>query len=155
MSLKDLPDKKQQYIKERLAGKSKTQAGVDAGYSFATARNAGHAIETPDVRREFAAAMRRRISAEKIAETIEAGLSAMETKFFQKDGKIVDTADVIAWGERRQYAALAAEYGGYFVPRKEVDVDVADDSAAGEVIRRVLQSGDPGTTPPADVSPES
>ena len=29
-----------------------------------------------------------------------------------------DSRDVPAWSERRQYAELAAEYGGYHVPRK-------------------------------------
>jgi hypothetical protein len=46
------------------------------------------------------------------------GVGATETKFFSHEGKVQDSRDVVAWSERRQYAELAAEYGGYHVPEK-------------------------------------
>ena len=36
----------------------------------------------------------------------------METKFFQKDGEVVQTRTVIAWSERRMYCELAARLKG-------------------------------------------
>jgi hypothetical protein len=80
------------------------------------ARAASAKIETGEVRAAFAELMRKHIPPEKIAQRIEEGMDAMETKFFQKDGEVKETRDVVAWGERREYAALAAEYGGYHVP---------------------------------------
>lgn len=43
----------------------------------------------------------------KVAQRIKEGLDAMETKFFQKDGIVTDSRDVIAWGERRGYIETA------------------------------------------------
>ena len=86
---------------------------MDAGYAPATAHNAKDKIETPDVREAFAALIRQKISADKIAQRIAEGLDAEETKFFQKDGAVVESRDVIAWSERRAYAELAAEFGDY------------------------------------------
>jgi len=69
-----------------------------------------------DVRATFAEVMRLQVSPERIAKVISEGLDANETKIFADKGHIVDTKDVVSWSERRQYAALAAEFGGYFVP---------------------------------------
>ncbi|MGB7496675.1 MAG: hypothetical protein WBW05_19925 [Candidatus Acidiferrum sp.] len=111
-----LPPQKQKYVEGLAEGKTKVQAALDAGYSPAMARSATSNIETPDVRAAFAAIMRKHVSPEKIAQRIVEGMDAMETKFFQKDGEVKDARDVVAWSERREYAALAAEYGGYHVP---------------------------------------
>jgi hypothetical protein len=120
MQLGELPPKKQKYIAARAEGKSKRQAALSAGYSEHMANSAVLNIETPDVRKAFAEIMRRKVPAEKIAQRVAEGLDAIETKFFQQDGKVTDQRDVISWSERRQYASLAAEYGGYFSPQVEI-----------------------------------
>ena len=113
----ELPPKKQRYLEGRVAGKSKRQAALDAGYSEAMADHPGK-IETKDVRHAFAALMREAVPPERIAKAISEGLDAMETKFFSSEGSVTDSRDVIAWSERRAYAELAAEYGQYHVPEK-------------------------------------
>lgn len=55
---------------------------------------------------------------EQVAKRIIEGLDAQETKFFQKDGLVTDTRDVIAWGERRAYAETAMKALG-IVAEKE------------------------------------
>ena len=56
---------------------------------------------------------------EQIARIIAEGMAATETKFFSHEGVIQDEREVPAWSERRQYAELAAEYGGYHKPAKD------------------------------------
>jgi hypothetical protein len=114
--MENLPPKKRAYIEGRLGGASRRQAALGAGYSESMANNPTQKIETADVREAFATLIRETIPAEKIAKTIAAGIEANETKFFSHEGKVEDQRDVIAWSERRQYAALAAEYGGYHKP---------------------------------------
>ena len=114
----NLPPKKQAYIDGRLEGKSKRQAALSAGYSTSMADHAAQKIETPDVKEAFAALIRSTISADEVAQTLRAGLQATESKFFAEKGVVQDHRDVIAWGERRLYAELIAEYGEYHVPGK-------------------------------------
>jgi hypothetical protein len=109
----NLPAKKQTYVEGRLEGKSKRQAALDAGYSTSMADHAAQKIETPDVKEAFAALIRSTISADEVAQTLRAGLQATESKFFAEKGVVQDQRDVVAWGERRLYAELIAEYGGY------------------------------------------
>jgi hypothetical protein len=110
------------YLEGRSAGKSKFQSALDAGYAESVARTAKEHIETPDVQKAFAALIQAVIPAEKIVARIAEGLDAMETKVFQFQGMQMDSVDMIAWGERREYAKMAAEYGEYFVtsPQKIV-----------------------------------
>ena len=118
---KPLSKRKQKYIAGVADGKTKMQAALDAGYSDSMAHSTAQ-IETPDVRAAFAELVRERIPARKIVDRINAGLDAKETKFFQSEGVVTDHRDVIAWSERRQYAELAAEFGGYFVPPKQENI---------------------------------
>ena len=123
--------KQKKYVDNLSKGMTKKDAALAAGYSASVANsvNGGanqRRIETPEVREAFAALIRKKISPEKIAKRINEGLDAMETKFFQKDGNVVESRDVIAWSERRQYAELAAEYGDYVAPKKPVEGSVLD-----------------------------
>jgi len=117
--LEKLSPKKQKYVKARASGMTKKDAALEAGYAESTSLRVANNIETPDVRAAFAEVMRRKISADKIAQRVAEGLDAMETKFFQSEGVVTDSKEVVAWSERRQYAALAAELGGYFVTPKQ------------------------------------
>ena len=58
---------------------------------------------------------------EHVAGRIKEGLDAQETKFFQKDGLVTDSRDVIAWSERREYAALAMAALGIARPKDAGD----------------------------------
>ena len=116
--LQNLPPRKVAYVQGRIVGKSKKQAALDAGFSETMANHAADKIETPDVREVFARLVREMIPPEQIAKTIADGMAATETKFFSYDGVVQDEREVPAWSERRQYAELAAEYGGYHKPAK-------------------------------------
>jgi hypothetical protein len=130
-ALTNLPLKKQKYISARANGKSKKDAALQAGYSVNTARIASVAVETPDVRKAFAEVMRATISPAKIARVVNDGLQAVETKFFASNGIVTDSRDVINYGERRQYADLAARFADYYSPKQEIDVrqSMSEDTA--------------------------
>jgi hypothetical protein len=59
---------------------------------------------------------------------IAEGVDATATVFFHKDGVVVESHDVIAWGERRKYIQLAAEYGGYVPSGRSSEVSVTASS---------------------------
>lgn len=113
--------KKLNYVKERLKGKSKQQAALAAGYAATTARNVADAIETPDVKALFQRLIQQRIPMEKIAARLEEGMDATEVKVFATKEGIVMSDPLIAWTERRKYAELAAQYGGYHQAVKPAD----------------------------------
>ena len=135
-----LPENKRRYVEARLEGKSKRQAVVAAGYASGSA-TVGKKLEAqPDVQAAFSALVREAVPPEHIAKAIAEGISAKETKFFAHEGKVQDQRDVVAWSERRQYAQLAAEYGGYYAP------DKGDQVQGGGVILLL-----PGPPKPAQV----
>jgi len=121
-TLTDLVPKKRAYLRARMSnkGKSKRNAALEAGYSEATARIAGQAIETPDVKAIMRDMIQARIGHEKIVDRLAEGLDAEKTEFFTKDGVVTDTRNTIAWSERRAYLELAAEYGGYVMKEQPV-----------------------------------
>jgi O6-methylguanine-DNA--protein-cysteine methyltransferase len=90
-------------------GKSVFAAAIDAGYSPNTAQHPSDLLDTSAMRKALAALL---APAEKIAKRINEGLDAMETKFFQFQGEVTESRNVVAWGERRQYAELAARLKG-------------------------------------------
>lgn len=116
-----LTPKKRHYVENRVQGKSKKAAALEAGYSLTMANNAGTKIETPEVQEAFSELIRKRIPAEKIIQRIEEGLDAEETKFFQFQGVVMDSKNVVSWSERRAYAELAAEYGLYHQPKLDLE----------------------------------
>jgi phage terminase small subunit len=92
-----------------VEGKSVYSAAIDAGYSPNSAQHPSELLDTVAMR----AALAKMIApAEKIAQRVNEGLDAMETKFFQFQGEVQEARDVIAWSERRQYAELAAKLKG-------------------------------------------
>lgn len=115
----DLNLRQAQYVKGLGNGLSRRQAAIDAGYSIHSANDASRAIEKPKVKQAFAKLMRQRIPAHKIAQRIAEGLDATETKFFAYEGRITDQAECTDWASRKQYAELAAKYGGYHEDAKE------------------------------------
>src|SRR5260370_42062491 len=65
--------------------------------------------------------MRKAISPGRLARVVKEGLDAHETQFFSKDGLVIDSRDVVAWGERRKYAELGAQFANYWSPRQEIE----------------------------------
>lgn len=116
--LSNLPEKKQKYLKNRAKGMNKKQAAIKAGYAESTASAISSHIETPDVKLAFRQAIQDHAPYIKVAKRVGEGLDAMETKFFQKDGFVMESKDVISWSERRQYAELAAQMGEYYTPKQ-------------------------------------
>lgn len=116
---KPISERQRKYIKGLAKGQTKKQAKIDAGYALGT-----H-VESPHVRAAFQSLIRRNIDSNKIAQRIAEGLDAQETKFFQYKGKL-KTRNVIAWGERREYAKIATEYGGYFIPKQQIETSGPD-----------------------------
>jgi phage terminase small subunit len=120
---KPLSKRKRKYVKGVVQGKTKKQAALDAGYSESVALKAAEKIETPNVHAAFQKLIREAIPEKKLVQRLAEGIDAMETEFAKFEGQITDTKEVIAWGERREYIKLAAQYGGY-VPKEQPDVIV-------------------------------
>lgn len=89
--------------------KAPYRAALEAGYSPNTAKDAGDLLDTAAMRKALANLL---ASPEKIAQRINEGLDAVQTEFAKFEGKITDSINVVAWGERRQYAELAARLKG-------------------------------------------
>ncbi len=94
-------------------GKTKRAAKRYAQYAESTSPSR---IENQSVRAAFARLIKQAVPAHVMVRRIAEGVSAHETKFFQKEGVVTDQRDVVAWGERREYLKLAAEYGQYVEP---------------------------------------
>jgi hypothetical protein len=138
--------KQREYLKNRVKNPAMTKkdAAIAAGYAKTTALRT-NMIETPDVKKAFAALIREKIPGEKIAARVAEGLDAMETEFFASKGIVLDSREVVSWSERRAYAQLAAEYGGYFTPQVEMTGAVvhiltpAEKKEAAETVKRLLE----------------
>jgi hypothetical protein len=108
-----LNHRKRKYIDARSQGLSKRQAKNIAGYAASTS---SYSVENSSVKAALARLIRQAVPAHVIVQRIAEGMSAEETKFFQKEGRVMDERNVVAWSERREYLKLAAEYGLYVEP---------------------------------------
>lgn len=117
-----LRTKQRKYIKAKIEGKSSQAAAKEAGYSDSTARHADREIGSrPAVRSAFIELMEKAgLTDEKLVMRLNEGIDAEETKFFQKDGEVTDSRNVIAHGERRAHLELAMKVKGHLVERREV-----------------------------------
>jgi hypothetical protein len=105
----ELRPRQAKLLKGIVEGKSVRRAALDAGYSVHSANQPDELLDTAGMRKALAHLI---APVEKIAQRINEGLDAMETKFFQFQGDVTERVNVIAWGERREYAALAARLKG-------------------------------------------
>ena len=99
------------YCQGILAGKTKYQAALDAGYSRSVARKPGAKIER-QLSASLAAAIHAAISPERVAQVLAAGLEATETRLGFANGQVVYSEPLPAHKERRESAKLAAQLGG-------------------------------------------
>jgi hypothetical protein len=111
--------RKQRYIDGRSQGLSKREAKNLAGYAASTST---YSVENSSVKAALARLIKQAVPAHVMVRRIAEGVSACETKFFQKEGIVTDQRDVVAWSERREYLKLAAEYGQYVEPDAKVSI---------------------------------
>jgi hypothetical protein len=117
-----LNPRKRKYIDGRSQGLSKREAKNLAGYAASTST---YSVENSSVKAALARLIKQAVPAHVLVRRIAEGVSAHETKFFQKEGVVTDQRDVVAWSERREYLKLAAEYGQYVEPEaKSTDANV-------------------------------
>ena len=137
--INSLPAKKQRYIVALSEEKSRRQAAISAGYSESYASKAKSHIETADVKLAFQELMRSKIPAGKIVRRIREGMDAVNTEFFAHQGVVVSSRDTINYRERREYTTLAAQMGGYYAPKQEIDVTQKVDE---NTVRRLTDISD-------------
>jgi hypothetical protein len=120
-----LDPRRQKYLAGRLDGKSKLQAGKDAGFTDRVSRNAAENIENSALLEALQAALTEFAPIEKLAQRIGEGVDAVETKFFSHtigsklkgtEKVVIETRDCVAWTERREYVKLALECRVYGRP---------------------------------------
>lgn len=133
-SLRSLDIRKQKYVANRLAGKSKKASALEAGYSEAMAENAAAKIESTDVRRAFQELARKAVPAEKIIKRLREGLDAT---WKHQDNKRRTVTEPY-FRERREYLVLAAKLGGYYVEQRQIDAEVKTADATRERVRALV-----------------
>lgn len=116
--VKPIDPKRRKYLENRAKGQSKMEAALNAGFSESMAENAKEKIENP-IAEQLAKAIQKLIPIEKVVQRINEGMDALETKIVQHQGIVTDFIDLVAWSERREYTAMAAEYGQYHIPRQK------------------------------------
>jgi hypothetical protein len=115
-----LSPRKAKYVKARATGMPKKKAAIEAGYSVATAHNAGVKIEKqPDVQAAFREIVRRTCTEQRIVERLSEGLDATRL-FMSGEGDDRHVEMEPDYRERREYLKLAAGWGG-LVPKDQPD----------------------------------
>ena len=115
-----------QIIEALIEGKNIKQAGISVGYSPQSAgQQACEVLKHPETKRTFAHVMEKAgISDDFLAEKIRSLMDAKETKFFQKDGMVIETHDVDALETQRKTTELATKLKGHLKDRSEIDVNI-------------------------------
>jgi hypothetical protein len=91
-----------------------SKAGTKAGFLKNPAQGAYAALKSASAQELFRREMAKRdgLQFSKLAEKLEQGLEATQTKFFAHEGQVVDERDVVDYGARHAYLALAAKLAG-------------------------------------------
>jgi hypothetical protein len=111
--------KRRRFVKGLIEGKSMRRAALDAGFTQSMADKAGEKI-FPNARAEFQDELSKAVPIARLVARIAKGLDAKETKLASFEGSFEDSRDMIAWGERRHYAELAAKLLGFLVSKVEL-----------------------------------
>jgi hypothetical protein len=134
-----LNDRKRKYLEARVQGLGKMEAKRIAGYAETTMPST---IENSSVKAAFSRLVRQYVPAHHLAKRIAEGLDAMETKFFQHEGRVTDSKDLINWTARHNYAKLAAEFGQYVEPEAK-----SQNQVPIEVTIKFIGAGRPALRP--------
>ena len=105
-------------------GESVPRAMVAVGYAKTTADKQSHMLKNrPDFQQAVAeikaALLRRNVTADRIAQKIDEGLEANETKFFAHEGEVIESRDCADYATREKYVRLAARLLGYDTERDD------------------------------------
>lgn len=122
MSKKNLTSRERKLFKCLTKGMSIADAAIAAGYSAKNPSQSGHqALER--IRRNAPQLLAKHgLDDDSLIEKYLApALEANETKFFQKDGIVTDSRDVIAWGPRLSALDMAMKIRGMYSDGEEVD----------------------------------
>jgi hypothetical protein len=128
---------------------SRTEALRFAQYSANTRPSD---VENPSGKAALARLMRQAVPLHVLVKRIAEGVSAEETKFFQKEGIVTDQRNVIAWSERREYLKLAAEYGQYIETKADQDAQ-SKVSVGFTLYNGITTPKNRGEAPTADEAP--
>jgi hypothetical protein len=116
--------RKRRFLRNLISNKYPTQkaAAIAAGYSPSCAGKCA-TLAIREARESFPEILARMgLTDEALVERYLLPLmNAEETKFFQKDGKITETADVVAWGPRREGLDMAFKLRGAYDEGKKSD----------------------------------
>ena len=144
-----LNPRKLKYIEARARGLSKREAKNLAGYATSTS---AYSVENSSVKTALARLIRQAVPAHVLVKRIAEGVSAEETKFFQKEGIVTDQRNVIAWSERREYLKLATEYGQYIETKADQDAQ-SKVSVGFTLYNGITTPRNRGEAPTADEAP--
>jgi len=115
------------FTQSLLAGESRTQALVSAGYSLETAKTGDCALlKNPQYSKGFISILTEEGVTDKfLAAKTKALLDATKTEYFQKDGKVTDEREVAALETQRKTLELAAKLKGHLKERSEGDINIS------------------------------
>jgi hypothetical protein len=147
--VKAIDPRRREYLDNRAQGDSKKEAALKAGFSESMAENAKEKIEKP-IAEQLAKAIQARIPLEKIVRRIDEGMDALETKIVQHQGIVTDYVDLVAWAERREYTAMAAEYGQYHIPHQKIEHDGEIDGTVKVVVEFLGENNEQDPRPDGD-----
>jgi phage terminase small subunit len=111
--------KQRDLLKNLIKGMTLTDAARKAGYTEKSPGQSGYQamkgirLKVPDVMEKQGLSDKKLIK-----KYLKPALDAMETKFFQKDGKVVETQDVIAWDVRLHALDMAFNLKGSYAPKE-------------------------------------
>lgn len=111
---KRLTPKQRALIKAKIKNPDATSDELAAQTGHADGASVRHALASPTVKARVAEMMekhpklKREVRLEKLAE----GLDATETKFFQKDGEVVETRECVDYQTRHKYLDTAFKLAG-------------------------------------------
>jgi hypothetical protein len=109
--------KERKFISGILAGKTQKEA---AGIAGLNENYAGALLKTEKVQTAFQAILDEAGLTDKaLAEKLRSLIDAKETRFFQKDGKVIETREVEAIETQRKTTEFVAKLKGHLIERVE------------------------------------
>lgn len=112
-----------------------TAAALKAGYSEKTAGQIGY-----QNLKKLQSEIEKWLDEEGLSENalkqhLLAGLDSIETKFFQHEGKVTDTVEVIPWGIRKQYLELAMKMKKMLIQDNVINIGASTMAMVVEAIQ--------------------
>lgn len=112
---KRLSPQQRDLVKNLIKGMTLTQAALKAGYSEKSPAQCGNQamrairLKVPDVMEKQGLSDKKLIR-----KYLKPALDALETKFFQKEGNVTETRDVVAWDVRLRALDMAFKLRGSY-----------------------------------------